>query len=181
MKIDENTNWYQASLGWLISIAATLLLSYSAKILAEGIEIRSEQLSKLNSFAIYSKNSRPDVALQLIPTVVSEVINKEVNNMSTLVIVELSSRKNLEKEMLAFFADRLAETRESSGNTGVTLHRDGSDSRKFILIEQWRSKSHYEQYHKWRAERGDLVALSKFLTEAPTRRYFKNLVLWPSA
>ena len=95
--------------------------------------------------------------------------------MTILVIVELKVKGQHENEMFSFFSDRLPETRLADGNQGVTIHKDKSDSSSVILIERWRSKHDYENYSKWRSNRGDLTTLAKFLANTPLRRYFEIL------
>jgi quinol monooxygenase YgiN len=75
--------------------------------------------------------------------------------MSTIVLFEVEARAGKAEELIALFEEVLPDTRAFDGCEGVTVHRDQDAPDKLLLIERWASRSHYETYLAWRAERAD--------------------------
>jgi quinol monooxygenase YgiN len=95
--------------------------------------------------------------------------------MSVKVFVELRIK---EEELVKFspiFSTFLQETRSRDGNEGVTVCANQDSPTDIVLVGQWSSRHHYEQYNQWRTERGDLSRLDGLLREPPTRRIFDYL------
>ncbi len=95
--------------------------------------------------------------------------------MSINVFVELFLRKDKREEIVPLFAKLLQQTRSRDGNEGVTILSDQDEPSSILLVEQWQSRRQYEQYNKWRAERGDLARLAELLPAPPNRRFFDYL------
>lgn len=92
--------------------------------------------------------------------------------MSIRVFVELKVKEEKAEGVRPLFSGLLHETRGRDGNEGVTVYSDQDEPTTIILIEQWASRSLYEEYNRWRAERGDLAKLAELLCEPPRRRFF---------
>lgn len=92
--------------------------------------------------------------------------------MSIKVIVKLHVREDKLEQIRPLFSKLLKGTRGREGNEAVTVLSDQDRPTTIILIEQWASRHHYEQYNKWRAENGDLTMLAALLQEPPLRRFF---------
>jgi quinol monooxygenase YgiN len=75
--------------------------------------------------------------------------------MSTLVLFEVEARAGKAQELIALFEEVLPDTRAFDGCEGVTVHRDQDAPDRLVLVERWASRSHYEAYRQWRAERAD--------------------------
>jgi len=95
--------------------------------------------------------------------------------MSVRVFVELKIRAERLDDVQPLFANLLHETRARVGNEGVTVFSDQDSPTTIILMEQWASRSLYEEYNQWRFERGDLSKLSELLQCPPQRRFFDVL------
>tara|TARA_R110001632_G_scaffold65_10_gene282 strand:+ start:7971 stop:8264 length:294 start_codon:yes stop_codon:yes gene_type:complete len=92
--------------------------------------------------------------------------------MGIKVIVELLVKQEKIGQVSPLFSVLLKDTRSREGNEGVLIYADQDKPTTFILIQQWVSRDHYEQYNKWRSERGDYIKLAELLAEPPRRRYF---------
>ncbi len=92
--------------------------------------------------------------------------------MSIKVFVELLVKEEKLEQVRPLLASLLKETRSREGNEGVLVYKDQDKPTAIILIQQWISRDNYEQYNKWRSERGDHIKLAEFLAEQPRRRYF---------
>lgn len=92
--------------------------------------------------------------------------------MGIKVIVELLVKQEKIEQVCPLFAVLLKDTRSREGNEGVLIYTDQDKPTTFILIQQWVSRDHYEQYIKWRSARGDYAKLGELLAEPPRRRYF---------
>ena len=92
--------------------------------------------------------------------------------MSVKIIVEIQVKEKKMELVNSLFSDLLKETRSRNGNEGVSVYSNQGTPTNIILIEQWKSRNHYEQYNKWRTERGDFIKLAEFLIQPPHRRYF---------
>ena len=81
------------------------------------------------------------------------------------IMIVFSARLNEEKKdsFADFFAEILPDTRGFDGCEGITVCTDSEDDGRLYLIEKWASKEHYEKYHHWRDERGDLEIIRSYL------------------
>ncbi len=94
--------------------------------------------------------------------------------MGTLVLFEADALAGKAEELIALFEEVLPDTRAYDGCEGVTVHRDQDAPERLVLIERWTSRSHYEAYLQWRAERGD-PRLGALLAGPPAARYLDDV------
>lgn len=92
--------------------------------------------------------------------------------MGVKVFVELQVKEEKLEQIRPLFAALLQGTRSREGNEGVLVYTDQDNPTTIVLIEQWVSRDHYDEYNKWRGEQGDLTKLAKLLVRPPRRRYF---------
>ncbi|GJM15082.1 MAG: hypothetical protein DHS20C13_04090 [Thermodesulfobacteriota bacterium] len=95
--------------------------------------------------------------------------------MSIMIIVDAKIKEEGLSTFKEFFGTLLPDTRNFEGCEGVTLCTDAEDSGRLYLVEKWASKEHYEKYHHWRAERGDLQKIRDIL-DGPVNRVFLDIV-----
>ena len=94
--------------------------------------------------------------------------------MSTLVHFEADALAGKAEDLIALFQEVLPDTRAYDGCEGVTVHRDQDAPDRLVLLERWSSRSRYEEYLQWRAERGD-PRLAALLTRPPAIRYLDEV------
>lgn len=94
--------------------------------------------------------------------------------MSTLVLFEADALAGKAEDLIALFEEILPDTRAFDGCEGVSVHRDQDAPDRLVLLERWTSRSHYEVYLRWRAERGD-PRLAALLTRPPALRYLDGV------
>ena len=94
--------------------------------------------------------------------------------MSQIVTFEITAKKGMEKELLAFFKDTLHETSSFDGCIRVELHTEEQSQGTIFMFEEWEKKENYENYLAWRGERGDMEKLMQFVDTAPTVRFFNQ-------
>ena len=97
--------------------------------------------------------------------------------MSIKIHIELKVKEERRDDVQPLFAKLLVETRARNGNEGVTVYADQDSPTTIILIEQWSSRTLYEEYNRWRSERGDLSRLAGLLQVPPQRRFFDFLAV----
>lgn len=95
--------------------------------------------------------------------------------MSVLVIVDFKAKPENFEDLNNWFKNELHHTRATDGCIGVTVHRNQDNPNNVVIVETWDSRSHYEKYLGWRAERGDVDVLTAWLAEEPTFSYLDNL------
>ena len=95
--------------------------------------------------------------------------------MSIMIIVDAKIKEDKLSEYADFFEEILPDTRNFDGCEGITLCTDAEDSGRLYLVEKWASKEHYEKYHHWRAERGDLETI-RFFLDGGVNRVFLDVV-----
>jgi len=95
--------------------------------------------------------------------------------MSIMIIVDAKIKEEKLSTFEAFFGELLPDTRNFEGCEGVTLCTDSEDSGRLYLVEKWASKEHYEKYHHWRADRGELQKIRDHL-DGPVNRIFLDIV-----
>ena len=94
--------------------------------------------------------------------------------MSQIVTFEITAKKGMEKELLAFFKDTLHETSDFEGCMRVELHTEEQSEGTIFMFEEWKTKQNYENYLAWRGERGDMDKLMQFVDGPPTVRFFNQ-------
>ena len=94
--------------------------------------------------------------------------------MSQIVTFEITAKKGMEKELLAFFKDTLHETSSFDGCIRVELHTEEQSQGTIFMFEEWEKKENYENYLAGRGERGDMEKLMQFVDTAPTVRFFNQ-------
>jgi quinol monooxygenase YgiN len=60
------------------------------------------------------------------------------------------------------------------GCNWVTVHIDQEDPNHLLVLGNWESRQHHEQFLAWRAERGDLEKFMAWFAEEPTANYFDD-------
>jgi quinol monooxygenase YgiN len=104
-------------------------------------------------------------------TLESKTLEK-ITIMSIKVIVELRVKEDKLPAIPLVFSKLLAETRCQDGNEGVDLITDQDMPAFIVLIEQWKSQKHYEDYYDWREKRGDFAKLAPLFELPPEHRLF---------
>jgi quinol monooxygenase YgiN len=94
--------------------------------------------------------------------------------MSTLVLFEVDALAGQAEDLIALFEEVLPDTRAYDGCEGVTVHRDQDAPEHLVLLERWTSRSHYEVYLQWRAERDD-PRLPALCAGPPAIRYLEEV------
>lgn len=95
--------------------------------------------------------------------------------MSTIVKFELMGKSNSEEKIKEFFQQILPDTRKYEGCLGAQLSQFFEDKNSILLIENWESQSHFQNYLNWRKETGDFDTLTTMLAEAPSIKIFESL------
>jgi quinol monooxygenase YgiN len=85
--------------------------------------------------------------------------------MSVRVIFELNFRPELVERVKEGFRDQLGDTRAFDGCEEITILANQDEPTKLVVLEQWKSREHYDAYLKWRTDRGDLEGMTKACTE----------------
>lgn len=94
--------------------------------------------------------------------------------MGVLVIVELTAKPDKAKEFIPMLAALLPDTRGYDGCEDCNVYVDQDDPTRLSIVETFTSRAHYERYHAWRGERGDLDKLGGMLAGPPTVRFFDD-------
>ena len=76
--------------------------------------------------------------------------------MSVQIIVDCDVKADSLSEMNAFMKDNLADTRAFDGCESLTVQTNVDDPQNMVIVEQWQSREHYENYLGWRTETGDM-------------------------
>ncbi len=95
--------------------------------------------------------------------------------MSIIIIVDAKLREESISAAAKFFAEIVPDTRGFEGCEGVDICIDSQDTCNLVLVEKWASKEHYEKYHHWREERGDLQKIREMLDGPVSRRVLNVL------
>jgi len=94
--------------------------------------------------------------------------------MSPLVLFEADALAGRGEDLIALLEEVLPDTRAYDGCESVTVHRDQDAPDRLVLLERWTSRSKYEEYLEWRAERGD-PRLAAMLTRPPAIRHLEEV------
>lgn len=93
--------------------------------------------------------------------------------MSIMIILDAKLKDDKIQEAKNLFTELLPDTRGFEGCEEIKMILNEEDSTNMVLVEKWASKSHYEKYHHWREEKGDLDRIRELLDGRPGRRFFE--------
>lgn len=65
--------------------------------------------------------------------------------------------------------------RAYDGCGSITAYTGADDEQTFVLVEYWKSKTHYERYVAWRTETGALMEIVGMLEGGISSRYFEQV------
>jgi len=95
-------------------------------------------------------------------------------NMSTMVLLEGHIKSDKIADMTSSVAQLLPDTRIYDGNQGIDVYFNVDDPGNYVLVQQWKSRGHYEKYVQWRTETGVRDKLNSMQTGPPSIRYFER-------
>ncbi len=93
--------------------------------------------------------------------------------MSIGIIVEVRIKTGAVEGLKRWFAENLDDTRNFEGCEEIKIFIDKEDPNLLFLVERWRAKEDYENYHQWRLENGSLYELRGFLENKPRRNFLE--------
>ena len=86
--------------------------------------------------------------------------------MSVTILVELK----IKTEAADLYAVRLRsafpETRAYEGCQQIVAYRDSEQPERFVIVERWLSRAHYDRYIQWRRSTGTFDKLAA-ISDAP--------------
>jgi quinol monooxygenase YgiN len=88
------------------------------------------------------------------------------------VLLEIQVQPDTVAELKDTLLEMLAETRVHEGCISVQVVQNQDEPGNFVLIQQWQSRRHYEEYNAWRAATGAAGAAGRKLSAAYSTRYF---------
>ena len=88
-----------------------------------------------------------------------------------LVNLQLNIKPGVRKEFIEWFHSILPDTRSYEGCSALYCCSLAEDAEAVEVVSKWESKSHYDDYLKWREESGDLDFLGNFLAADPVFRF----------
>jgi len=88
-----------------------------------------------------------------------------------LVNLQLKIKPEVRKEFIEWFHSILPDTRSYQGCSALYCCSLEGDAEAVEVVSKWESKSHYDDYLKWREESGDLDVLGNFLAADPVFRF----------
>ena len=95
--------------------------------------------------------------------------------MSIWVTLEMTVQEGKYEQLLAFLEEKLPAVRGFDGALSVSLFYD-EDSKKLLILEEWKSKAHHGAYISSIQENGVLTSLVGFMTAPPDVQYYERLV-----
>ncbi|MET0986237.1 MAG: antibiotic biosynthesis monooxygenase family protein [Steroidobacteraceae bacterium] len=90
--------------------------------------------------------------------------------MTIAVVVELSVKPEHSSDIAAGLAQTLAVTRGFAGCLGIQGCRHDSVPHRFVMLEHWESRAHYERYLEWRKQTGMMEQMGGVLADVPSTR-----------
>ncbi len=95
--------------------------------------------------------------------------------MTCQVILDMPVKTDCVDKIQEWMKSNLPDTRGFEGfvSLNVTLNQD--DPQNIVIVEQWDTRKHYEDYIAWRTERGDMDILATMMAGEPSFRFFDYL------
>jgi len=94
--------------------------------------------------------------------------------MSALVLLEGQVHLDKIADMKTHLAQVLPDTRIYGGCQGVDVYFNMDNPGNVVVVEQWESRAHYDQYLQWRMETGVIDKVSAMLDGPCSFRYFER-------
>ena len=91
--------------------------------------------------------------------------------MSIIIVAELSIKPGRMDDLKTFMAEIISDTRSFDGCKQIDICTNPEDENSIVLVEKWDSKEHYEKYHHWRSETGDLGKFRELFAGPPKRQF----------
>lgn len=95
--------------------------------------------------------------------------------MSVSVVVELTIRPEHADAYSARLQQAFIETRSYPGCEQIAAYRDQAKPGRFVVVEQWLSQEHYQNYFEWRRAQGVFDRLAG-ISEVPMAVSFLSRV-----
>ncbi len=92
--------------------------------------------------------------------------------MAVMVLLEVQANEGTGAELVATFKAILPDTRAFDGCLDIVVHQNQDDKDNLVVVEQWETKSAYENYLGWRQETGVLDQLVAACSGPPSIRYY---------
>jgi len=94
--------------------------------------------------------------------------------MSIWVSLDTTVKKGRYEELLPFLQKNLPNVRGFSGALSVSIFYD-EETNNFLLIEEWLSCEHHQNYIKFISENGVMEQLVAFMEGPPKVQYYSKL------
>lgn len=94
--------------------------------------------------------------------------------MGIMVMVEAMAKPDRVKDLQKMLAMGLPATRAADGCRGLEAYLQ-DDGVTVVAVEQWESKSQYDEYLAWRAQSGAVGGLEELLQAPMSIRFFEAM------
>lgn len=96
--------------------------------------------------------------------------------MSVWVTLEMKVKDGKVDALLPFLEANLPRVRGFEGADSVSVLYD-EETGRFLLLEEWRSKTHHETYIQFISDNGVMAELLAFMQGPPDVKYYSKLPL----
>ncbi|MEM1048165.1 MAG: antibiotic biosynthesis monooxygenase [Pseudomonadota bacterium] len=94
--------------------------------------------------------------------------------MSVWVTLEMHVKEGAFDRLLPFLEDNLPNVRGFAGARSVSVYFE-ADSDRFLLMEEWHSRRHHEDYIASISQSGIMTALMDFMRGPPKIQYYEKV------
>ena len=95
--------------------------------------------------------------------------------MSIVITFDVTAKAGQVDALIALFTETLGDTRQFDGCIKLDLHTENEAPDTVFMVEEWASKTAYEKYLAWRAQRGDMDKLMELIAGPPVIRFFSHV------
>lgn len=95
--------------------------------------------------------------------------------MSVLVIVELQVKSECFSDLIDYLEYILPDTRVYEGCHELVVYSNTKEKKSIVIVEQWESQKHYENYHAWRTETGVLDNIRAMLAAKASIQFYDKI------
>ena len=95
--------------------------------------------------------------------------------MAHTALLLVTAKEGRGPEVIRFYQATLSGTRARPGLIGLRVIRSEDDNRKFIVIEQWDSKSDQAAYAAWRQTTPEVMAAFSEMIESFSLEWWEEI------
>lgn len=96
--------------------------------------------------------------------------------MSVWVTLEMQVKEGAFERLVPFLEDNLPNVRGFAGARCVSVYFEAASDR-FMLMEEWQSRRHHEDYIASISQSGIMTALMDFMRGPPTIQYYERITI----